>query len=425
MTKMLTIIAFIFGLLKFAEEAPKLLSDLFGGGDLFKKFDPRGKLVGDIKSGVSNGAKLARGAGNALASPFRTATGVGKAIAGAGRGLAAGGSQQSGIHKVGGALRGMVAGGRAAYNTKGFRGTIGNAAFAGAGAGAISNANRTAYGSAQGNLNTTFTSLTDLKKEAIDKKKDEKKALEAQYKDNVNNYVKDHIESYTHAAMGDTKAADAFRNAFRQAKTEGKSVEECTRAGKEAQQKMASMIASERANTEAKGLYEAAYNDAKGKLDLKIAQLQGESLVGNEATVMKAMSEFQASHGDWGNTIQAQFQTNLNDKLAKIENTEIASTLNKLLSDALGAGDYVGKGATHTVSANDLNTIMKSMERTINDATKTAEEKDACRTAVAQLMNQMNSAAKNTNANISVANTALSTYGRQQSENNGGSGGNS
>ena len=106
----------------------------------------------------------------------------------------------------------------------------------------------------------------------------------------------------------------------------------------------------------------------------------------------------------------------------------IAATINGALNSVLGTNDtYAGAGATELTNE-QISQLMSSVNRlsSIDPSSRTAEDKVALEqqsTALAQIMNFMDTAAKKTNSNISVFTTTQSTYNPAPSSDSGSSGG--
>ena len=200
--KAIAAIVLMVGMLKFAMDAPELLKKLFSfGGGLLDglNLNPRGQLRGDLQSA----GKAIQSGANLVATPFRSAATIGKGAAGAVRGAIsgakAGGSTEdfAGVRRgIAGGARGLVSGARAGANNQGFRGTMDAAENAGTYAGRISHSNSESYGNAQKAYHTTIGSIMDVNKVGIDKQKDAKKELEAQYKSDRAQYINDHIKQH-------------------------------------------------------------------------------------------------------------------------------------------------------------------------------------------------------------------------------------
>jgi len=453
--KAIACIVLIIGLLKFATDAPALFKTLFSFGEgLFSgvNFNPRGQMRGDLQAA----AGVVRGAGNALATPFRNAGRHGKQAFGAVRGAAAGASAQDGFfNKVTGGFRGMVAGARAGGNHEGFRGTGRAAAFAGAGASSISNRNRTAYGQAQGNYNTMVGELMNLKKVDVDKLKASLTNLESEYKGNVNDYITSKAEEYSNLtgaarnnkinegraarlndikeemiakkakeakmSVADYKASNEYRAI--QAQIDADAQDQLNRENLNGQEAM-----NYAARKEAEGLYKDTYEREKRNLERKIAETQGAALAGNEDSAIKAYQEFTRSQRDWGDEITSRYRSNFDSNMRDIKNTDIADTVNDVMRQIVGDASkiYAGAGAKDSLSNNDIRKLTESINQLANKSNRTAQENldlTNQRMVLAQLMNQMDSAAKKTNSNISVAQTALNTYTRQTANNNNNGGG--
>ena len=434
-------IVLIVGLLKFAQEAPDLFKKLFNfGSGMFEGLDPRGKLRGDLTAaantarGIGNAAK---GFGHAVATPFRGGAALGKGVAGAFQGAKAGGKEGGFI----GGTRGLIAGARAGAHNRGFGGTLTAAANAGAGAGRLSNKNRTTYGKAQGEYNTTVGSIMDVNKAAIDKQKDAKKALEAQHKADKAKYVSDHLnqheQEYIERAVNNeiirknggtmpTNPADIERlknevlndNAFMtQTKAD---------AAHDAAAHKATFVA------QADAAFNPDFEAEKSKIDNKIAELQGSAFKEHMGTVQQAFTEFTRSKDDWGKFITESYNANFEAKMHDDKmDTEIANSINDALRTVLGGNPnaiYAGNGANSNISDNDIEKLIRSIDKLNNTQNRTATQEAQLKTqtvALSQIMDNMNKAAQKTNTNISVAATAQNTYSPPPANNNNNGGGNS
>ena len=446
MTKAIACIILMIGLLKFAQEAPDLFKKIFAaGGNLFAGIDlnPHGQIKRDLTAAGKSVQAIGAGAkaiGNGVAAPFRAGAAIGKGAVGGVMGAKAG-AQAGGF--LGGA-RGLVAGAQAGAHNKGFKGTGQAATFAGGGAGAISNKNRTTYGSAQGNYNTMMTTVMDRTKADVDKKKDAIKALEAQYNQNKNEYIQNqiaqHQQDYVNrevnnevdrrvasAASAAGMTADAFRNdAAKMAQLRNQVLNDNTFMNT-VKTNAATDAAAQRGvyETQAETTFKADFESKKSDLNKEIAEAQGKALKGQEGAAAKMLEEFFKDSKDWGDTINNQYTSNFNDKMSNTKmDAQVAANLNTVLQNVLGTTNtYAGGGAGNTaLTQNDIKKLMQSISS--GNTFGGAVSLDDQRTALAQIMNNMDGAAKKTNTDISVATKAQSTYNPAPASNSGGSGGN-
>ena len=444
MTKILVTIAFIFGLLKFAQDAPSLIKDIFGGASgLFKGVDlnPRGKLLKDAKAGIKT-VKDTAAFGKAIGTTARNLTvGAGKGVVGGLIGAAAG-SRSGGTR---GGLRGLVAGAKAGFNVHGFKnsGFVNATSYAGIGAGAISSENLKSYGGAQSKFKTTFDSMMNLKKNDIQKQKDAKTELEKQYKANLSDYVNTHLlEYYTDENIDAGRelyrqhlADEAFKDEAKRIKRGGDTrsladIESELRTADTYADLRASIatnalnkesltsredIANFTANSDAEKLYKGTYEANKAKFDMKIAELQGEALTGNEGTIDIALSKFQETQKDWGKKISEDYQKALTSNMSKITDKDIAKIINESMVNA-GIGEvgtkFAGEGAVGFTTEN-----IQQLAAYINKASTSAEDRKKGQIALSQIMDKMNKAASDTNESVRVATQAYDTYSAASSSN--------
>ena len=440
----------VIGLLNFAKEAPELFKSVFSfGGDLLKGLDlnPHGQIKRNLtnaKDTVTAAGNGLKGVGRTLATPFKAGAAIGKGAVGAVTGAKAGGAAGGFL----GGARGLIAGGRAGANNRGFRGTATAASRAGGAAGAISNHQRAAYGETQSRYNTMMNSLKDFSKETVDKKKDAIKALEAQYAQDKANYINTQIAQHQQdyidravnnetnsrvasaaAAAGMTEAA--FRSdASRMEQLKNQVLNDNTFMTN-ARNDAAADAAANRANYEAQAeaTFKADMEAKKSDLNKEIAEAQGKSIAGHEADVQTMLENFFRDQKDWGDTINATYTDEFNKKMANDKmDSQIASTINSVMSSVTGTnGVYAGAGTNKTISEKDISALMNSINKLNGKSGRTAAEEQTLadqRTVLSQIMNNMDGAAKKTNENITFGTKLNETYNPKPASDSSSSGGN-
>ena len=431
MIKAIACIVLIVGLLKFAQEAPKLFKDMFDGGKLFDGLDLKPgaarrdlAAAGKTVKGIGAGAKAI---GQGVAAPFKGMATAGKAISGAVSGAHAGAVNGGGF---GGGVRGLIAGGKAgAHAQMGMAGMAGG--YAGGFAGATTAKQRGAFDTGRTQFDTVHKAMMASSEKKVNEKKDAKKALDAEYQNNINKYRQEHVQAYMQAAkdsgahtteMNKLIAAEAARTGKSESELRS-NVDYMKNAWDQANKNVAASV-DKKLREEAEGLYKGGYEARKSALDKEIAEAKAKSI--DMPTAEKAIQEMMASKENWGDNISGNYNTIFNDKMHGNMDAAVAASINSGLQSALGSDKtYAGKGGTNLTDA-DISRLVGSINNLSNMSGRSPEQETDLanqRMALATIMDNMNGAMSDANRNLSLADTTQKTYSPQPTKPAGGDGG--
>ena len=419
MIKAIACVVLIIGLLNFAKEAPDLFKKLFSTDGLFSGIDlnPHGQIKRNLQnagSTIKTGANFVKGVGNGIAAPFKGAATVGKAISGGIAGARAG-ADAGGF--LGGA-RGLVAGGKAGVASKlGMAGTAGG--YAGGFAGAISASQKQSFDTSKSQYDTMFNAMMKSKEKTIQEKKDAKKAVEAEYLNNINKYRQDHAQQYLQQAQASGAVNTALNNIIQQeAARTGRSAADLRndtaymdKAQKAAQARVAADV-DKRIREEAEAMYKGGRDARISALDNEIAKAKSEAL--DMPTAQRAMAELVASKDKWGNTIHGDYNDAFNKKMSGVKDADLAAAINAGLQSALGSNlTYAGDKSNATINDADVTRLMGSINSLSSQSNLSEDDMKKLtnqKIALATIMDNMNGAMSDVSRNITLASTADSTY---------------
>ncbi|MCR4581621.1 MAG: hypothetical protein K5666_03830 [Bacilli bacterium] len=431
MAKCLAIVAFIIGLLKFAQDAPDLIKKVFSGGlggGLLNGIDlnPKGQIKKNIDAAKKTVNQAKGFASNVAHAPGRAVKGAlkgGAGIVGGGRAALRGiknlGSIKEGFKDIGKAkgFENTVASiGKAIKGVGTGIGEIGAGAVAGARAGAAHGAryglgayvdaatdralnyteeNRTSFNEAHSTFSSKYKDLMSKNAKDIEKQKNRKDQLKARYESDVHEYMVKNIDGINSGIASDKSSymLEAW-DYYKKMNPEASDDEITDMVNVLSDSDLGRVIAQSRAESYFKNAYD---NNVKA-CDTEIARLQADSIAGNADLVMDLLGKYASSQSKFGDAINTEFSDKLKENLSKLKGAQ-AADINDTINAALKTSGqtYVGDGNVG-LSASDVQNIVNSLYSNAPGGKLDAKQLDA----VHQLMEAVKKSDEKTHASVSV-----------------------